>query len=161
MNEQQKTVERREELFRAVLVQLDSAAGEADVTGPQHVADFIRDVLQPFTEGQIEQERAEHEELEERIAQLTTGGFGATRHEAELMLRDDDLWLIHDEQRSAFEGEEAVRQWKEAHSLASHLVELAINAASNRALLQLAYDAEGRSEEALRRARERVRQGER
>jgi hypothetical protein len=54
-----------------------------------------------------------------------------------------------------------VRQWKEAHSLASHLVELAINAASNRALLQLAYDAEGRSEEALRRARERVRQGER
>jgi hypothetical protein len=104
MNEQQKTVERREELFRAVLVQLDSAAGEADVTGPQHVADFIRDVLQPFTEGQIEQERAEHEELEERIAQLTTGGFGATRHEAELMLRDDDLWLIHDEQRSAFEG---------------------------------------------------------
>jgi hypothetical protein len=161
MTEQEQTIERREELFRAVIVQLDSTAGEATVTGPQHVADFIRDVLQPFIEEQIEKERSEHAELEERIAQLTTGGFGASRREAELMLRDDDLWLIHDESRSAFEGEEAVRQWEEAHRIATHLVHFAIDASSNSALLQLAYDAQGRSKEALRRARERVRQGER
>jgi hypothetical protein len=97
-------------------------------------------------------------ELEERIAQLTTGGFGASRREAELILQDDDLWLVHDQMRSPFEGEKAVQEWKEARDIARHFLSFAIDTFDNRALLQLACDAEGRAEEALRRAQKRARE---
>jgi hypothetical protein len=45
---------RRSELFDEVLIQLDSAAGEAERTGPKSVAVMIWEVLIPF----IEEERA-------------------------------------------------------------------------------------------------------
>ena len=45
---------RRSELFEEVLIQLDSAAGEAEKTGPKSVAVMIWEVLIPF----IEEEQA-------------------------------------------------------------------------------------------------------
>ena len=45
---------RRSELFEEVLIQLDSAAGEAQKTGPKSVAVMIQEVLIPF----IEEEQA-------------------------------------------------------------------------------------------------------
>jgi hypothetical protein len=45
---------RRSELFEEVLIQLDSAAGEAEQTGPKSVAVMIWEVLIPF----IEEEQA-------------------------------------------------------------------------------------------------------
>ena len=45
---------RRSELFEEVLIQLDSAAGEAEKTGPKSVAVMIQEVLIPF----IEEEQA-------------------------------------------------------------------------------------------------------
>ena len=45
---------RRSELFKEVLVQIDSAAGEAEKTGPKSVAVMIQEVLIPF----IEEEQA-------------------------------------------------------------------------------------------------------
>jgi hypothetical protein len=41
---------RRSELFEEVLIQLDSAAGEAEKTGPKSVAVMIWEVLIPFIE---------------------------------------------------------------------------------------------------------------
>jgi hypothetical protein len=41
---------RRSELFEEVLIQLDSAAGEAEKTGPKSVAVMINEVLIPFIE---------------------------------------------------------------------------------------------------------------
>ena len=41
---------RRSELFEEVLIQLDSAAGEAEQTGPKSVAVMIWEVLIPFIE---------------------------------------------------------------------------------------------------------------
>jgi hypothetical protein len=38
----------RSRLFGEVVVQLDSAAGEARETGPEGLADYIEDVLLPF-----------------------------------------------------------------------------------------------------------------
>jgi enterochelin esterase-like enzyme len=45
---------RRSELFEEMLIQLDSAAGEAEQTGPKSVAVMIQEVLIPF----IEEEQA-------------------------------------------------------------------------------------------------------
>ena len=45
---------RRSELFEEVLIQLDSAAGQAEQTGPKSVAVMIWEVLIPF----IEEEQA-------------------------------------------------------------------------------------------------------
>jgi len=44
------TLVRRSELFKEVLIQLDSAAGEAEKTGPKSVAVMINEVLIPFIE---------------------------------------------------------------------------------------------------------------
>ena len=38
----------RSQLFEEVIVQLDSAAGEARETGPAGLAEYIEDVLVPF-----------------------------------------------------------------------------------------------------------------
>jgi hypothetical protein len=112
----------------------------------------------------VEGNTGQHPEIEDyaaRFAYLTNqggGGYGASEREAEVMLRDDDLWLVPDWARSTSEGEKAVEEWKEAHRIAADLVEFAIANIGNRALIQLVYDAEGRAEEAFRRARERVSQ---
>jgi len=83
--------------------------------------------------------------------------IGATRREAELAMLDDDLWLLEPEGRLPMEPEEAVQEWSRAADALQTLEHVAghVNPAAEQAVL----DAKLRAEEALRRARERVREG--
>jgi hypothetical protein len=64
---------RRSELFEEVLIQLDSAAGEAEQTGPKSVAVMIWEVLIPF----IEEEQATARRREG--LRVVSGGGGGGR----------------------------------------------------------------------------------
>ena len=85
------------------------------------------------------------------------------REEAERRMVDDDLWLLHPEQRYSFEDEEAVREWSRTLVMMRALHEFAMDHYGYEAFfsdttVQLIADAEVRAQEALMRARERVRQ---
>jgi hypothetical protein len=85
--------------------------------------------------------------------------IGVERRQAEIIMEDDDLWLVDPEARYGFEGEEAVWQWKEAYKFARALNDGFVahgRPVVNHATQQLLHDARERAEEALRRARERV-----
>ena len=66
---------RRSELFEEVLIQLDSAAGEAEKTGPKSVAVMIWEVLIPF----IEEEQATARRREGLRVVSGGGGGGGGR----------------------------------------------------------------------------------
>jgi hypothetical protein len=85
--------------------------------------------------------------------------IGLTEREAELCLRDGDLWpLIDVGSMHPFEGEEAVREWRAAldtlHSLYSFLEDLC----DNPALQQILSEDINQAEAMLERLRERVRE---
>ncbi len=107
----------------------------------------------------IEETPNDREEMIEHLTEYVTGD----RKEAELRMLDDDLWLLHPELRYSFEGEAAVREWERSLVLARALYEFAMNHHGHHAFFSdstiwLIGDAEARAEEALTRARERVRE---
>jgi hypothetical protein len=91
---------------------------------------------------------------------LVNGLPGLSRQEAELRLRDDDLWVLIPEQRCVLQGEESVEQWHEASAWASWMAAGAEpDGPHNEAITQLLWDLAERAEEALRRAEARARRG--
>lgn len=84
---------------------------------------------------------------------------GMSPRQAELVMRDDDLWLLEPESRWPWEGEDAVSQWHDARAFVMTLSEgFTAHGAGvvNDATVQLLRDLEERAEEALRRARARA-----
>jgi hypothetical protein len=107
----------------------------------------------------VEETPNDREEMIEHLTEYVTGD----RKEAELRMLDDDLWLLHPELRYSFEGEEAVREWERSLTLVRALYEFAMTHHGpypffSDSTTWLIGDAEARAEEALRRARERVRE---
>jgi hypothetical protein len=107
-----------------------------------------------------EQRYAETEEYAEMMAYLTEE-IGVDRSEAEVILRDGDLFpRIEPGIMQAFEGEEGVEQWKDAVVELDRLIDFyeAYDhpGLSNPALTQTLFEASELAKEMLRRARERV-----
>jgi hypothetical protein len=102
-----------------------------------------------------EQQYTQTEEYPKMMAYLIEK-IGVERREAELSLRDGDLWpLIDAGSMYPFEGEEAVAQWEAAVDFFSRLVDFTQpddNPAVNQGLIGAIVVAE----EMLKRARERV-----
>jgi hypothetical protein len=105
-----------------------------------------------------------NEEREQMIEYLSgpESPIGASRHDAELRLVDDDLWAyVLPEHRFGvqFEGEEGVRQFEAAYAYYGAEMQKMVNLQEcgivNEAVLQVALLAEGVAYEALQRARER------
>ena len=94
--------------------------------------------------------------LEREVAYLT-GEAGMPEDLARLVLRDEDLWILMPEQRSAWEpGEEDVAQWAIAYDFVYALADgFSESKAINEATRHLLWDLRDRAEEALRRDRER------
>jgi hypothetical protein len=80
--------------------------------------------------------------------------IGISRHDAQLRLVDDDLWLLDAEGRYGFEDDEAVQQWAQAVDAIQIFIHMGRYV--NEATEQLLIDARVRAEEALRRARARA-----
>lgn len=97
-------------------------------------------------------------EHEEAIRDLVDGPAGLTWEEAELRMRDDDLWILYPEGRydGKIERAGAVEQWEEAVDFAYQLQYVAHSRLMNYAVRQLLSDIRDRSQEALHRARERA-----
>jgi hypothetical protein len=97
-------------------------------------------------------------EREETIKYLVD--YGLDRPEAELIARDEDLWILDPYMHIAIEDKEAVGEWEQAHEFFSDLAEMALsnNKTFNQAIRHTLLDAAVRSKEALRRAKERVRE---
>jgi hypothetical protein len=101
---------------------------------------------------------------EKMLKYLTSEYIGISREEAELLLADDDLWIVEPQRRFPFAGEEAVREWSKAVTFARFLCEgfaagpfygeLANEFKG--AIQQMLWDMEERAKEALRRAKERA-----
>ncbi len=87
---------------------------------------------------------------------------GISEEAARLRMQDDDLWVLEPYARfdEDFQGEEGVRMWEEAATLARSLANGVSNGPrtiqANPAITQLVWDASTRAQEALRRARERA-----
>ena len=84
---------------------------------------------------------------------------GIDAHDAELRLRDNDLWVLDPTMRFGveLEGEAGVEEWREAAKLASAFRDFATNSDHyNYATTMLIWDAAARAEEALRRAESRA-----
>ncbi len=87
---------------------------------------------------------------------------GISEEEARLRVENDDLWVLDIGSRfdEDFQGEEGVRAWEEAATLARTLADGISNGPgtiqANPAITQLVWDAADRAQEALRRARERA-----
>ncbi len=87
---------------------------------------------------------------------------GISEEEARLRLQDNDLWILEPHARfdEDLTGEEGVRMWEEAATVARTVADTVSNGPgtiqANPAITQLVWDANVRAQEALRRARERV-----
>jgi hypothetical protein len=85
--------------------------------------------------------------------------------EERLRLRDEDLWLLDPDQRfdEELQGEEGVRAWEEAALIVHAIGNIVRNGPgtiqASPAITQLVWDLDMRAQEALRRARRRVREG--
>jgi hypothetical protein len=107
----------------------------------------------------------DEQKREQMLEYLTSERMGIPREEAELMLVDDDLWIIEPPSRYTFTGEEVVRGWSKAVDFAAMLSEGFGNPSSftgftrgfQGAIQQMLLDMRERAEEALRRAKERAR----
>ena len=77
---------------------------------------------------------------------------------ARLVLRDDDLWVLHAGARSALPpGEADLAEWERAYDFAASLADgFAESKAINEHTRMLLWDLRARAAEALRRARERA-----
>jgi hypothetical protein len=94
-------------------------------------------------------------ERQEAIEYLTGFSHGIDRAEAEMMTRDIDLWSQSPE--FLFTIEDEVEQWEAAHEFFSDLADMAVNSSGrtfNDAIAHVLFDADARTKEALRRARE-------
>ena len=93
----------------------------------------------------------------EEIRYLTED-IGMPERYVELVLRDDDLWILDPPARFAWEpGEEDVAQWETAADFAVCLADgFSDSNAINHATRMLFWDLRDRAEEALRRARLRA-----
>jgi Asp-tRNA(Asn)/Glu-tRNA(Gln) amidotransferase B subunit len=172
----QNPKEDRVEGWRPLVDRADSFNGvrEALEVAGAHEANpdyrkYINDVLKPFVAAEHafaeEAAAAYRDEMEgmtepdERTRRLVEE-IGVSQREARLILQDDDLWRQHEGGRYPFEGEQAVREWNQASQLAGELHSMITNltnlGCSNRAIDQLAAEAQAIAVEALRRARERV-----
>ena len=88
---------------------------------------------------------------------LTGERIGLSREEAEQMLVDHDLWLLHPATRFSIDDEEAVKQWGCAADFAEALGMMGLqNGLVNEAATQLMLDAADRAREAQRRALQRL-----
>ena len=85
---------------------------------------------------------------------------GLDRRQAELVLRDDDLWMLLPEYRFAWEpGEEDVRQWELAADFAYALADgFGESKAIPDSVRMMLWDMRDRAEEAMKRARERAKE---
>lgn len=101
--------------------------------------------------------------MTEQEIKYLTDTVGLSEEAARLRLRDEDLWLLRPDGRFDEElvGEEGVRAWEEAVTLAHAIGNMVSNGPgtiqANPAITQLVWDADARAQEALRRARERSR----
>jgi hypothetical protein len=100
-------------------------------------------------------------EREQRLEELMSPPVGLSRAEAERRLRDDDLWLVEPELRDGLDGEEAITQWEYAVGFAECLERgFAYTGWADVATSQLIIDMRLRAEEALLRARRRVKEAQ-
>ena len=100
------------------------------------------------------QQYAQTEEYAEMMAYLVEE-LGVEPREAEIALRDGDLWpRIEAGSMYPFEGEEAVALWEDARRELGKLYEF--YAFDNPAVLQILSEGMEVAEEQLKRARERV-----
>jgi hypothetical protein len=93
------------------------------------------------------------------MMKILTEEIGVERREAEVCLRDGDLWPLNDPGAMIpFEGEEAVSQWEEAAATLHGLADAAYQGQvfGKPALAQSFLEDANRADEMLRRARERV-----
>src|SRR5437868_15364532 len=82
----------------------------------------------------------------------------ADGYEAGLLMGDNDLWILAPEQRYGLVGKEAVHQWEEAVQFVEGMVSLAEDPELfSDATQMLLADTLARAEEALSRARKRIR----
>ena len=89
---------------------------------------------------------------------------GLSHDEAMARINDHpDLWILHPGFRYVHRGEEAVKDWEEAHEFLEQLADEACLGGifrANTAAGELLLDARYRAWEFLRRAREQVSEGE-
>jgi hypothetical protein len=89
---------------------------------------------------------------------------GLSEEVARLRMRDEDLWVLHPGTRfdEDLQGEEGVRLWQEAATLAQSIADSVSNGPdtikASPAITQLVWDAAVRAEAALARARRRRRE---
>lgn len=97
----------------------------------------------------------------EQMLRYLTKDVGLERNIAELRMADEDLWVLHPDQRFDDEltGEEGVRLWAEAAQVAQAVAAVVSSGPgtikASPALTQLVWDAASRAEEALERAQRR------
>jgi len=106
----------------------------------------------------VESDYTQSQEFREMMIYLTEE-IGVERREAEVCLRDGDLWpLIDAGAMIPFEGEEAVAQWKDAAKTLRGLAEAAYagEVFDNPALAQSFSEAAIGAEEMTKRFKERV-----
>ncbi len=99
--------------------------------------------------------------MPEDMMQYLVEEAGLPEEDARLRLQDDDLWILHPDQRwdADLQGEEGVRAWEEAAHITSAVADIVRNGPRtlhvSPAITHLVRDLDARAQEALRRARER------
>ena len=154
--------EPKSEMIERVIAAVDTGRLEAVEHGGEEApyARYCERALFPFLE-QLKSEALEAERSYEDDFKYLIEQYGTTEEEARLRPRDGDLWNFLDPASrfgEEFEGEEGVRLWETAATLAEGLGEFAANYLDrmNPAATQLIWDARERAEEALRRAEARL-----
>jgi hypothetical protein len=91
---------------------------------------------------------------------VSLGGSKFTAREAELITRDEDLFMLEPPMRSIIEDADEVDQWERAFEFFNGFSDMALHSplTFNEATQDLLFDATRRAQEMLRRARERARQ---